>query len=121
MKLIRYIHPIGQGAFYTEQFFDDNNVREPYLASKNNSITMFQIPHHASQVSFDLGILDLLKHTPSSLVMFASCGNKNTYGHPSPYVITQCYLFLRDHTKSLKAHEHNIDFITEQRVRIVTE
>ena len=26
MKVIRHIHPIGQGAFYTERFVDDNNA-----------------------------------------------------------------------------------------------
>lgn len=26
MKVIRHIHPIGQGAFYTERFVDDNNT-----------------------------------------------------------------------------------------------
>ena len=26
MKVIRHIHPIGQGAFYTERFVDDDNT-----------------------------------------------------------------------------------------------
>lgn len=32
MKLVRYIHPVGQGAFYTEQFFNEK-TRELLLLS----------------------------------------------------------------------------------------
>lgn len=94
---------------------------QPFWKTRIKNITLFQIPHHASQQSFDIEIIDRLKLAPSCLIVFASCGNMNTYGHPSPYVITQCNLFLKDHNKFQTEYAQHIDFITEQRVRIVTE
>lgn len=63
------------------------------LNARCRSLSMIQIPHHASFDSFDTSVFYLLDQTPFP-ILFASCGNKNKYGHPSPYVITQCNLFF---------------------------
>lgn len=97
------------------------NQMQQFWDTKIKNITMFQIPHHASKMSFDLGIIEILKQTQPYLVLFTSCGNNNTYGHPSPYVITQCNLFLTNHAKAQKPHAQSIDIITCQRVKIITE
>lgn len=84
------------------------------------NLSMFQIPHHASLDSFDTSVFRILDQTPFPL-LFASCGNKNKYGHPSPFVITQCNLFLSEKTRRQTKDKQGVSLMTEQRVKIVCE
>ena len=84
-------------------------------------ISMFQLPHHASKISFNIKVFDLLSYNMTCPVLFVCCGNKNTYGHPSPYVITQCNLFLGYQSRRNLIDQQGISFIAEQSVKIVSE
>lgn len=70
-----------------------NQLTHQLRQSRVEKIQMLQIPHHGSRSSFDESLLNLLNnnHEP---ILFLSCGKTNSYGHPSPYVITRCNLFL---------------------------
>lgn len=92
-----------------------------HLRWRGINLSMFQIPHHASKSSFNEKIFDLLQNNHSCPFLFVSCGNKNTYGHPSSFVMTLCNLFLRERTKHETKSQQDVSFITEQSVRIVCE
>lgn len=95
------------------------NDLKKLLNYRCDSISMLQIPHHASRKSFSTSIFDLIRYRLPRfyLVLFVSLGNKNTYGHPSSYVITQCNLFLNH----LRPPRHPRTFRRNQRVKIVSE
>ena len=85
------------------------------LTYRCSRLSVLQIPHHASKDSFDIKLFELIKHKDCDPVLFVSLGNKNTYGHPSSYVITQCNLFLRHH------HPYWYYHYLRQCVRMVSE
>ena len=90
------------------------------LDARCRNLSMFQIPHHASIDSFDTSVFYLLGQTHFP-ILFASCGNKNKYGHPSPYVITQCNLFLSEKTRKQTKDKQGVSLMIEQGVKIVCE
>lgn len=96
-----------------------SNIKD-LLNARCRNLSMFQIPHHASFDSFDASVFYILGQT-SFPILFASCGNKNKYGHPSPYVITQCNLFLSEKTRKQTKDKQGESLITEQGVKIVCE
>lgn len=94
---IRYHHfcDIGNGCLY----FGDISVKSNWLdnyyklldqGGKLEKVSTIQIPHHGSISSHgDLCVEDRIKNDDKSILCIISVGEKNTYGHPSLFVINE--------------------------------
>ncbi len=91
-----------------------------HLGKRCSNLTMIQIPHHGSNNSFHDSIFSLLKNGSTYPILFLSCGNHNTYGHPSPFVVSRCNLYQISRPDS-PILMHKYKPFMEQGVRIVSE
>lgn len=110
------------GCFYTgDAEFNDLIIDtiSNHLDNSCSNIVMLQIPHHGSGDSFHNSLFRLLQNESTYPVLFLSCGFQNSYGHPSPVVVSNCSLFLNSR-KSIQVIRNNA-FIEEQEIRIICE
>lgn len=92
MKVVRTFHPVGQGAFYSERFYNMDNPQAKFniVNDCGTSWGTIQLPHHGSLKSFDVN----KNHIDRRYYFPMSCGSTNSYGHPSGKVLA--YLQTRD-------------------------
>ena len=112
---------LPNGCLYTgDATFNEATTQRllEHLGNRCSNMIMLQVPHHGSGHSFHDTIFNILKNNSTYPILFLSCGKDNSYGHPSPFVITNCNLFLN----SLKCLPILYDKSQrEQDVRIVCE